>query len=556
MAAHAFRHMSLMLVRALWLCTAVVGGAVAVSASSSFALKALADFKLEDYDCDHSSSSLVNWLLLRQHLRDFDSSWKEIEAAPLETCKNVEQLAEAGDASAMEECPLGAVAAIAVNMVCAGDCGEGASGKVLGERWKTLLRPQAGDEALQRHFILGTTSWPVASVLAKWAMTCKKRGAATAMPSSTASDSASSTSESASDVCKAGQQFVTASQKGSTTWYLQALLANPAKAAPAYASHLTYFATDVLKSYRLVVAAQEASGVECSDPLVVVYKETFLAYLRLMGPPTLPYDDPMVNPRSTIAAEALRGMPPDALLRQGWVVLLMLAALRHVTWRAQRLFTSKQVTVDDIRQVVALAAEGLHRSEAEEALPAAKAQSSDVVMGTKVQTGAQRQLWQQVASKAAEMRLAPIWKRTAEWLLAAPAGTPDTVVVSMAWGFLPWVRSYVRHVLFAGVPRFAFITPDMLSSCLDWAAEHPRGERLLCVKATSECQKPGAAGTCPRPYDTNNYAKFFLMPLLLTLGVDVLWLDLDVWLLHDPVPSLREMAYGSDGRRKIDVLTG
>merc|ERR1711971_879788 len=127
--------------------------------------------------------------------------------------------------------------------------------------------------------------------------------------------------------------------------------------------------------------------------------------------------------------------------------------------------------------------------------------------------GAQRRLWEEVASgRGSASKLGPIWKRAANWLLEAPAGTPAVVVLSMAWGGLPWVRSYVRRVLFTGIPRFAFITPDLMSKCLRWQEEHPRGDRLLCVLAGNDCSSAANAGTCNRPYDTNNYAKFFMMP--------------------------------------------
>ena len=44
-------------------------------------------------------------------------------------------------------------------------------------------------------------------------------------------------------------------------------------------------------------------------------------------------------------------------------------------------------------------------------------------------------------------------------------------------------------------------------------------------------------------YDHNNKAKFYMMPILLSLGVDVAWLDLDIFLFKDPTPRLVELAY-------------
>merc|ERR1719188_2392620 len=49
----------------------------------------------------------------------------------------------------------------------------------------------------------------------------------------------------------------------------------------------------------------------------------------------------------------------------------------------------------------------------------------------------------------------------------------------------------------------------------------------------------------------NNYSKFFLLPLFLALGVDVAWLDLDIFVIRNPTWRFMKIAYESD----FDVLT-
>lgn len=40
----------------------------------------------------------------------------------------------------------------------------------------------------------------------------------------------------------------------------------------------------------------------------------------------------------------------------------------------------------------------------------------------------------------------------------------------------------------------------------------------------------------------NNYAKFVLLPLLLSLGVSYAWLDIDIFLVQDPTARFQQLA--------------
>merc|ERR1719296_276285 len=85
----------------------------------------------------------------------------------------------------------------------------------------------------------------------------------------------------------------------------------------------------------------------------------------------------------------------------------------------------------------------------------------------------------------------------------------------------------------------------MMPPCLEHVQRPENRPHLLCVRSLRPVT---------RPYDFNNYAKFFMMPLLLALGVDVAWIDLDVWLVRDPVPHLLHLASGVDGGEGTDIL--
>eukprot|EP00928_Gymnodinium_smaydae_P037668 TRINITY_DN2610_c0_g2_i2.p1 TRINITY_DN2610_c0_g2~~TRINITY_DN2610_c0_g2_i2.p1 ORF type:complete len:379 (+),score=84.16 TRINITY_DN2610_c0_g2_i2:3-1139(+) len=160
---------------------------------------------------------------------------------------------------------------------------------------------------------------------------------------------------------------------------------------------------------------------------------------------------------------------------------------------------------------------------------------------------------------AADLPEAAVWRRIAAWLLEAPAGTPDVVYLSMFWGSLgddSWVARFLDRAMDVGLPRFLFVSPseEYLADCEDIADRWRQGRfrRLLCVRSFAPFS---------RPYDVNNYAKFVFLPLLLALGVDYAWLDIDIFLARDPTERLLELSRG-DGRGKqqpsatgVDVLT-
>eukprot|EP00927_Polykrikos_kofoidii_P066634 TRINITY_DN62197_c0_g1_i1.p1 TRINITY_DN62197_c0_g1~~TRINITY_DN62197_c0_g1_i1.p1 ORF type:complete len:455 (-),score=59.94 TRINITY_DN62197_c0_g1_i1:347-1678(-) len=236
----------------------------------------------------------------------------------------------------------------------------------------------------------------------------------------------------------------------------------------------------------------------------------------------------------------------------------MLAATWFATWRSQRLYPGGQVSLRDVRSVV-------HAVSAAVAFENSLIGDGDVVESLRTLPDIRQRLWRQVAGDDDDasftavgervlMPLGALWRRVARWLLSAPDDTPPLVFLSMSWGGMDWMAAFLRRALQLGIPRFIFTTPDAtaMESCLHVAAldrdrqEDHHESRVFCVRALV----PFA-----RPYDVNNYAKFFLLPLLLSLGVDVTWLDLDIFLLRDPTERLLAQAYGRDGFIAADVLT-
>lgn len=44
----------------------------------------------------------------------------------------------------------------------------------------------------------------------------------------------------------------------------------------------------------------------------------------------------------------------------------------------------------------------------------------------------------------------------------------------------------------------------------------------------------------------NNYAKFVLLPMLISLGINYAWLDIDIFLAQNPTSRLLELAESAD----------
>ncbi|CAE8636065.1 unnamed protein product [Polarella glacialis] len=294
-------------------------------------------------------------------------------------------------------------------------------------------------------------------------------------------------------------------------------------------------------------ASQQVHAQEGRCSAEIATREVLLLLLRLLGPTVEPRTDPLAQARTANLAELLGTIPLRILLCVGWPLFAMLSTVRLTSWRSHRLYPGGQVQASDIEKVVRLSWE-VTREAKLEPWTDSKAWADTGLLGFQGRSEeSRRALWARVASLGRE---AALCQRVASWLLEAPKETPPVVYMTMFWGSMgddTWISKFLHRAMAVGITRFVFMTSELglLADCehvsTHWQALGDSYRRLLCVRSF----QPFA-----RPYDVNNYAKFVLLPLLLSLGVHYAWLDADIYLARDPTQSLlRQVAEG------VDVLT-
>ncbi|CAE7204044.1 unnamed protein product [Symbiodinium natans] len=99
-----------------------------------------------------------------------------------------------------------------------------------------------------------------------------------------------------------------------------------------------------------------------------------------------------------------------------------------------------------------------------------------------------------------------------------------------------WVPYFLHRALDLRIPRLVFATPaaQWMALCEDVRQTRQRLSDLLCLWFSS----PAA-----RPLDVHDKAKFYLLPIFLSLGLDVISLDLDVFMFQDPTARILETVY-------------
>eukprot|EP00933_Yihiella_yeosuensis_P071384 TRINITY_DN79590_c0_g1_i1.p1 TRINITY_DN79590_c0_g1~~TRINITY_DN79590_c0_g1_i1.p1 ORF type:complete len:583 (+),score=59.03 TRINITY_DN79590_c0_g1_i1:250-1749(+) len=295
----------------------------------------------------------------------------------------------------------------------------------------------------------------------------------------------------------------------------------------------------------------QALASRCTPQIAL--RETLLLFLRLLGQTVPPERDPLAETRSRNLGRVLGSLHVASLLRHGWPLFAMLAMARLNTWRSHRLYTGAQVQPVDVSRSLELALEVLQLHNVPIEL------GSSIVETIYANPEARRTLWKRVAtpssaslSFSASEIFPSIWRRVAAWLAEAPSDVPPVVFMSMFWGSMgdeTWVSRYLQRAMEVGIQRFAFITPapQLMDDCLavsdHWLSMGDTYRRLLCIRSFAPFS---------RPYDVNNYAKFVILPVLLSLGVNYAWLDIDIYVAQDPSQRLLELAYGST---RWDILT-
>lgn len=549
------------------------------SASEHWIVPQVSKLWLEDIDCDVVRSSLVDWKSLRSQVNTFDLAWPAGGPPPSSLCKPQPlggKRALAGELAAVlrlpqeaaAECPWGALAASAVALVCESDCGAGAAGLSLERLWRRLLarrsapRPEVASELRAEvpppwggggpAYLLSTSSWSIASLLTKWASNCSLR------PSPRLR----------TQPCSAAAAAFLGELGDAASRFLAPLLPGPGgSGALIFDGRLDYFAMAALPmlgrlNRRLPPVRPEWQDARCV--LEASTREALVLYIRLLGPNVPRQEvDPLGARRLTELGSLLARLSARTLLRRGLSLLAMVTAFRLMTWRSHRLYPAAQVDLADVRSALDMGARVIQQ----QAAAAGQAGNRTRLIGALRDSPPLRHsVWQAVvdssnhASGSIGPALGSVWQRLAKWLLEAPLDVANVVYLTMFWGDMGsdrWVSGFLRRALAIGLPRLVFVSPHetWLMDCEGVAAEDQDQRdgayrRLLCVRSFA----PFA-----RPYDVNNYAKFVLLPLLLSLGVDYAWLDMDIFLIRDPTARFLELAYGTsnnaDGQGGADVLT-
>ncbi|CAE7767436.1 unnamed protein product [Symbiodinium pilosum] len=463
-------------------------------------LEELRSWTLEDMDCGSIQSSVVDWPELQQLAVKFNGAWA---------------------------------------LVCNSDCGATNTQEVnIAETlWQRALKASSrrgfGEVPSSEGspWLLGTSAWPVAGLLAKWSLNCTRRSSLQQQVRGTRC-SVSSLNEFNAALHVAGDKT------------LALLLPGSGGAALIFDGRIDYFAMAAIPAvWQLYKAFPQVRsfgrGSSRSPPTCaaeVATKEVLLLFLRLLGPTTPPDKDPLHPSRMSSLAKTLAAAGLQRMFQTAWPALAMLAATGLTTWRSHGLYPAAQVQVSDVTAVVSAAADLSQSSGAPDILEAVAAQRS-----------LQRSLWQKTSSFGSiTPEVSQIWRQIASWLLEAPEDIPQVVFMTMFFGNLgnnTWVSRFLDRALVVGLPRLIFASPDpdYLHDCTQvsriWQNRGDAYQRLLCFRSFSKVV---------RPYDVNNYAKFVLLPLLLSLGVSYAWLDIDIFIAQNPTARLLQLAETAD----------
>lgn len=533
-------------------------GAPAGAGAWSRVLDLLPTVELRDVDCDRVQGGLVRWPDVRTQVQRLDEAWRE-KVLPKETCHDLEielynsevRIVLARSVDAASECALGALAAVMVMSICFSDCGTTAppGADDAAETFTTLWRSTLAGPTSLPAYMLGTTSWPIASLLAKWQAHC----ALLELPAN-GGDRGGETSCALPEV----QAFSNEVQEASEEHLLPMLWRPDEASAPdiSIGMHARRWLPALANFMNSGAAQSDALPTECRD--VVIIQDSLLVLLRLLGPPA--YRDPLHGQRLVEFGERLAHWRFADVIRAPWTIAAVLAISRHLTWRSHRLYGGgKDVSFADIRRVLEMGIGCLSHTKTQPDERHGRF-GTGLLESLHDDAVARHQLWKQVEGPTG---LGALWAQIARWLLAgevAGVDTPDSerqaagaspaspVYFTMGFGQIDfvWLRGFFERALDVGLPRLVFVTPDRswLLFCEEVRRERQAEHNLLCIRPFIPFS---------RPYDFNNKAKFYLFPIFLSFGIDIVWLDLDIFVFQSPTERLLEQAYEDAGGPK-DVL--
>eukprot|EP00927_Polykrikos_kofoidii_P046793 TRINITY_DN40926_c0_g1_i1.p1 TRINITY_DN40926_c0_g1~~TRINITY_DN40926_c0_g1_i1.p1 ORF type:complete len:790 (-),score=113.16 TRINITY_DN40926_c0_g1_i1:137-2506(-) len=583
--------------------TAVMAAAVAAATataqtaiarpSTAFALSPpvlqfLPPTELRDVDCDSVRGTLVDWTRLKALVKAVDKQWQNYREIPQQACEFVRVedadsdahvvLSRAADAA--EECAIGAISAVLVLLFCVMECAVEVTGGVVGifeKLWRDLL---IGDAALPV-YMLGTSSWPVASLLAKWQTHC-----------AWSPDSVVRSQHTGAPFCHRNE--VTEFEKGvcgALVDQVLPILWRPA-ALPGSQFALGTFTMSILPTLARFLNSDAASASEMplTCPATAAVQGTILMLLRMLGPPSA--RDPLHGDRLAELGGIFARMTFAELLGGGCssrAAVVLVAVASQLAHRSHSVSVD-EVPVAEVRRVLELAAslaadsrgdskqvadvsagiapgarsatatptpapapEGAIGSSPETSLVSdgrkeASGISTPLGGTTTAPEGLQRhhrELWRRTGDN---VRLGGLWRQVARWLLVGKVSAPRFAYVTMGFGDIDAgiLRGFLLRAVDVGLPRLIFVTPDshwfLLCEEVRW--ERGAESALLCVRSFSASTKP---------YDVHNKGKFFVFPVLLALGVDAAWLDLDIFVIRNPTRRLLQLA-NEGPRPPADVL--
>lgn len=512
--------------------------------------------ELRDIDCIHGRGGHVDWNAISRRAQHIDRLWQaQFPDKARELCQvfvhdrreTDEYIVLRRAAEALSECALGALTAALVVLVCTSDCSmksEAVTAAIFDQLWKGVL---LGPFAVQLYTLGTSAAWPIASLLAKWRLYCAETHVSAVQGN--ISHRAKELSRGSELCTKQEVQDFAATVDLATTEQLMPLLWQPDAMASSAEVRLGIFATKLL-----IPLTTFMNSAAMADPDFQFFcapatsaQGALLLLFRLLGPPVArdPLNGPRLSELTTIVASQsfldLTSKTPAAFAA-------ILAASRHLAWRSHHLFFD--VPRWEIAKVLHLGFK--HAS------PQACAHDCGLLQAFQKYAGLSMPFWKDVASTKG---LQALWRQVSRWLLLgaprcqgcnqhAPKNPP--VYLASAAADQRWVRPFLERALDVRLPRILFVTPrrQWLLSCEDLRDSRQAHATLLCVRFVSHAL---------RPSDGSDKAKFYLLPVLLALGLDVVSLDLDIFLFKDPTSRLLEAVYGSgngssDHHSPLDVM--
>ncbi|CAK9066214.1 unnamed protein product [Durusdinium trenchii] len=417
------------------------------------------------------------------------------------------------------ECALGTLSAVLLvpssvrTADCSGQTGPGPG--IFDELWRALL---LGPDAVPL-YTLGTSTWPIASMLAKWQSYCGEDPDFKIVRYRTSRQEV--------------VQFLSRAEEA-TEEHLMPLLWQPREKAGAVEVMLGMFVATTLRP-ALNLKKRPTCGARVREHLPGSHvRGRCDTHADPFAWPTCaarPLASCMAELTSLIAQTSFRN------LTRAPTVFAVVAVSYFIAWRSHDTFL--EVKHAEIRRVLE---EGLQKVSG--------CQTGCDLLHHFHQQGeaALRTWWQALVAAHAPLSLEATWAlaRVPSHFAVSrsrranvPSRPAPVFVVGGAHGPIheQWILHFLHRAADLKLRRMIFVTAEVewLLTCEDVRQSRQRLGHLLCVRVAHPFAKP-----------LHDKAKFYLFPLLLSLGMDIVSLDLDVFLFKDPTAKLLDAVYKKD----------